>query len=411
MKPTENKKPGFFYGYIIVLVASIINLVGLGTIYTFGVFFEPILDEFGWNRAVTSGAFSVCLAVSGLLAIVMGKLTDRFGPRGVLIVSGLFLGSGFVLMSQIRTIWQIYLFYGLIGIGMGGLFIPPVSTVARWFVKRRALMTSIVVSGLFLGMMIMAPLVTRLIAAYGWRTSYIIIGVINMVFMIVAAKFMRDDPSQMGLAPYGEGEEQKKSLHLKTREFSFQEAIRTRQFWMLCIAYSSFFFCFAAVTVHIVIHATGLGIPAITAANIIAIFGGVSIAGGLVIGYTADRTSNKLALIISCVLLSIALLLLLTANEVWVLYLFAAIFGFAYGGVDILMAPVAAEIFGLSSLGAVLGAAMCIAMLAEAVSPVLIGHMFDISGNYNIAFLICVAVGITGCIAASFLKPLHRDTR
>ncbi|MFC1937989.1 MFS transporter, partial [Chloroflexota bacterium] len=136
----EQNKPRIFYGYIIIAAAFCIIGLNMGTNRSFGVFLEPVLSEFGWSRAVISGAFTLCLVVSGLLAIVAGRLTDRFGPRLVVIVCALFMGSGYLLMSQVSNIWQLYLFYGVLGgIGMSGFMAPLSSLVARWFVKRRSL--------------------------------------------------------------------------------------------------------------------------------------------------------------------------------------------------------------------------------------------------------------------------------
>ena len=116
---TAARKPGFFYGYVIVLIGFFNMLLMFGAFYSFGVFFKPLSTEFGWTRATTSGAYSLAMFLSGLLAIVMGRLTDRFGPRVVLTLCGFLLGLGFLLMSQVSAIWQLYLFYGvIIGVGL-----------------------------------------------------------------------------------------------------------------------------------------------------------------------------------------------------------------------------------------------------------------------------------------------------
>jgi len=157
----ENRKPKFFYGYIIVLVAFVIVLASQGTYFSFGVFFESLLTEFGWTRAMTSGAFSLSAILLGLLAIVTGRLTDKFGPVVVVVVCGFLLGLGYLLMSQISAIWQLYLFYGvMIGIGMSGGYLPLVATVSRWFVKRRGMMAGIVLTGIDVGVMIIPLLAT-----------------------------------------------------------------------------------------------------------------------------------------------------------------------------------------------------------------------------------------------------------
>ena len=157
--------PRFFYGYIVVIAAFFIMLLMWGIFFTFGVFFKPVLTTFGWTRAVTSGAFSLNWIIQGLLSIVVGRVNDRLGPRIVLTVCGSILGLGYLLMSQISTLWQLYLFYSvLIATGMSGAFVSLASTVARWFVKRRGIMTGIVVAGSGLGGLIAPPVANWLIS-------------------------------------------------------------------------------------------------------------------------------------------------------------------------------------------------------------------------------------------------------
>ena len=151
-------KPEFFYGYIVVVAAFLIMVAIFGLYYCFGIFFDPMLLEFGWTRAMTSGAFSLSMVVYGLLNVAVGGLTDRFGPRMVVTICGLLIGLGYLLMSQISAVWQLYLFYGvIIGAGMGGSFIALLSSVARWFVKRRGMMTGIVMAGIGIGTLIGPP--------------------------------------------------------------------------------------------------------------------------------------------------------------------------------------------------------------------------------------------------------------
>ena len=407
---TEKRKPKFFYGYVVVVAAFFIMLVADGIFYSFGVFFEPVLLEFDWTRAAVSGAYSLCMILFGLLGIGVGRLNDRFGPRPILTGCGLFLGLGYLLMSQISTIWQLYLFYGVIvATGVSAFLVPLLSTVARWFVKRRGLMTGIVIAGTGAGTMIMAPLASQLIAIYGWRTSYIIVGIIALVLITIAAQFLRRDPGQMGQLPYGESEVKQESLNSEARGFSLQEAIHTRQLWLLCALSFCYYFCVATMMVHIVIHATGLGIPALSAANILAIIGGASIGGRVVMGSAADRIGSKLALIICFILISIALAWLIAANKVWMLYLFAAIFGFGYGGVAALQSPVAAELFGLRSHGVILGITFFSLCIGGVIGPVLAGRIFDITGSYQLAFLVCIAIGVTGLVSTLLLRPISSE--
>ena len=405
----ENRQAKFSYGYIVVAAAFLIIAIMWGATYSFGVFFKPLLEEFGWTRAMTSGAFSLSLVLTGLFSVVAGKLTDRFGPRKVLTVCGLFLGSGYLLASQVSAIWQLYLFYGVIvGIGMGGSFVPLASTVARWFVRKRGMMTGIAASGIGMGILVMPPIANWLIAGYGWRTSYMVVGVAALVLIVSAAQFMRRDPGQIGQLPDGRSESGGREGS-PTTGFSLREAVRTRRFWMLGLAVGCFGLGLGTVVAHIVLHATGMGITAAGAAVILTVVGGASITGRLMMGAASDKIGNKPGLIISFSFISFALFWLLAAGELWMLYLFAALFGFGYGGIAALGSPVVAELFGMSSHGVILGATMIFVEGASAIGPVIAGHLYDITGSYQPAFLIYAVTGVIGLVLVSLLRPAGEE--
>ena len=181
-----SKKPKFFYGYVVIAAGFFVMAVLNAGLHSFGVFLKPISTEFGWTRAATSGAHSMSLFLMGLLYMVTGRLSDRFGPRVVLTVCGVLFGLGYLLMSQISALWQLYLFYGvLVAMGISGGFVPLVSMAVRWFVRRRALMTGIIASGIGAGTMIGPPLAGWLISNYGWRNSYFMIGITTLVLLVL----------------------------------------------------------------------------------------------------------------------------------------------------------------------------------------------------------------------------------
>jgi len=403
---TGERKPKFFYGYTVAVAAFCVQMVAFGVFVTFGVFFNPLLNEFGWTRAVISGASSLCFLLFGVIGIIAGRLGDIIGPRMVITGCSVFLGLGFLLMSQVNAIWQLYLFYGVIvAIGLSSMDVLPLSTIARWFVKRRGVMSGIIKVGAGVGILIMPPIASWLIASYGWRTAYIIIGIIALVCIISIAQFLKRDPGQMQQLPDGESEAEQVSLNLGGGGFSLQRAIQSRQFWMLCAIYFAIIFCVETILVHSVPNAVDLGIAATNAANILAIIGGASIVGRFVMGSAGDKIGNKAAIIVCFVLLSVALLWLQAAKELQMLYLFAVIYGFAHGGFFAVVSPIVAQLFGLSSHGAILGAVLFIGAIGGAIGAVLSGHIFDITGSYQLAFLVCVALSVAGLILTLLLKP------
>ena len=399
----------FFYGYIVLAAAFIIQAAMFGPRMSFGVFFKPLLIEFGWTRALISGAFSISAIVEGSFGIIIGGINDRLGPRVVMTLCGLLVGLGYLLMSLTSAAWQLYLFYVIIiGIGMGGCYVPLMSTIARWFVKRRSVMTGIVVAGGGIGAIITPPVVNWLISTYGWRNSYIIMGALVLIIIIIAAQFLRRDPTQMGQLPYGANEGEERRLDFNTEGLTLKEAAYTKQLWMTVAMLFCFGFCIFTITVHIVPYATDIGISATAAANILATRSVAGLIGGILLGGLADRIGNRQGYTIGFILISAALVWLLSAREVWMLYLFAVILGFGGGGAATLTSPLAAELFGIRSHGLILGVIGFCHTIGAAVGPFMAGYIFDVTGSYQTAFLTCVAFAVVGLILAIILRPIKR---
>jgi MFS family permease len=405
----EQTESRFFYGYVIVIAAFLIMTVSWAAYNSFGVFFTPLSQDFEWDRAITSGAFSLSMFIYGILGIAVGAINDRFGPRILLTCCGILLGSGYLLMSQVTTILQLYLFLGLIiGVGMSGVWVPLLSTVARWFVNRQTLMSGIVVAGVSVGSLIGPPIISRLIAAYDWDVSYIIIGITVMLFIVIATQFLRNAPFLSGQLPQVKNKEAFQSARSVTNSFSFKDAVRTIQFWLLF----GLFFCFGytifGIIVHIVPHAIDLKIAAVTAAGILSLRGIVSIFGNYILGSLADRIGNRQIFIFGFVTFTVAFLLLSFIEQKWILYLFIVILGFSGGGMGASESPITAWLFGMGSHGLIYGVAHVGFTLGAAVSPFLMGYIFDQTNSYKLAFITCAALSIIGTLLTIMLKPAKK---
>ena len=377
-----------------------------GILYSFGVFFNPVLNEFGWTSAAVSGAYSLAFLLLGMSSIVTGRITDRYGPKMVLIVCGFIFGLGYLLMSQISAMWQFYLIYaGMIAVGLSGSFVPLMSTVARWFVKRRGLMIGIVSSGVGVGIVIIPPLATQLISVYGWRNSYIMVGIAALVLVIPAALLLKRDPGEVGQLAYGAGEVEVNNISSGASGLTLRQAVRTRQLWLLWVTFLFAGFCIQTILVHIVPHVTGLGISAATAAIVLAAVGGFNTVGRVIMGGAADRIGSKPALFVSAIAISASFFWLLVARELWMFYPFAVVFGISYGGFLALLSPVAAEIFGLKAAGVLLGFLHFGMTIGETVGPVVAGGIYDVTGGYYPAFLIGGIIAVIGVILTSMVRP------
>ena len=199
-------QPRIFYGWVIVLVSFLTMLLVMGTRFSFGVFYSSMLAEMGWSRAATAGIFSVSMLVYAAVASGVGAAFDWWGPRRVFPVAAVLLGVGFFLCSRMTTLWQFYLYYGVIvGTGFTALgFIPHVALMAQWFNRRRGLATSLALAGTGVGAFLLAPWSAWLIAQYGWRQSYLVYaGIIPGVLIPLILLVHRSRPEDIGLHPDG----------------------------------------------------------------------------------------------------------------------------------------------------------------------------------------------------------------
>jgi MFS family permease len=402
-------KSNFFYGYIIVSVFFILQLLMVGPRSSFGVFVNPLTTEFDWTRALVAGAFSLSSLITGFSGILMGWLNDRLGPRIVLTICGILVGAGFVLMFFIDSAWQLYLFFGvLVGLGMGGVFPPQMSTVARWFIKRRNIMTAMLMVGGGLGGLVAPPLITWIIYTHSWQEAFLFVGIGVFILIILAAQLLRRDPSQMGQVPYGGASEIRGKTPSSISRLSLKQALYTKKFWFFTIAVFCIGFCNGVPSVHIVPYAIDLGISPATAAIILSVMNGAVPVGSIVVGLIADRISSRKAFMTCVCLLSSIMLLLLPVTSVWLLSFFVMILSFGSGGVAVLLSSLVAELFGMKSHGAILGCIVFSFTLGSAAGPFIAGSIFDSTDSYQWAFLISGFLIIAAIILTAYLNRIRK---
>jgi len=401
------KKSYYSYGYVIAAACFGIQAIGVGTYVSYGVFFNPLVSEFGWSRAAISGASSLAFFLMGLFGILVGRLNDRMGPRIVMTVTGLLFGLGHLLMSRLCAVWQLYVFYGvIIGIGLSSVDVIALTTTARWFVRKRGIMTGIVKIGTGAGQFIMPLVASMLITSYGWRISYLIIGAAVLLLLISIAQLLRRDPSQIGPLPDCENDVSGCKPGSAGEGLSLNEALHTRQFWTICAVNLAIVFCFMTIIVHIVPHAQDIRVSATKAASVLSTIGGVSMAGRFITGIAIDRIGSKRAMLLCFILLLAGLLWLQIAQELWMLYLFAVIYGIAHGGYFTTMSPIVAEFFGIRAHGVLFGIVAFGGGIGGGIGPILAGYIFDITSGYSPAFWLCTCISALGLVLLLLLKPI-----
>lgn len=400
----------YYYGYNILAASFIMQGICYGAMFTYGVFFKEFQTEFGWSRTMISGASSFAFLIGGAFGIPAGRLNDKIGPKALSVVISILFGLGYLLLSRLQTPWQLYLIYGLpVAVGFGAFDVITLSTVSRWFVRSRGMMSGVVKVGTGSGQVLMPLFAAALIAAYGWRSTYIILGVVIIVLLVAAAQVMRHNPREIGLLPDNDPYEPS-TLGSGSRDpgMPLKEIFRTKQFWAINLAEFCSFFCLLTIVVHIVPHAIDLGLAPGTAAGVISAIGGMSIVGRFVLGSAYDRIGGKRSLMICFIILFCSFIWLQVAGSAWMLFLFAVVYGFAHGGLFTVVSPIVAELFGTGSHGVLFGIVLFSGNIAGAISPILAGLIFDVMGSYRIIFLMLIVVAATGFVLVSLLRPLRK---
>ncbi len=407
-----------FYGWIIVAACFFIATITFGAAFSFGVFLNPFRESFGWTSAAVSGAYSLCLLVYTSFGIVAGWGTDKYGPKKTAILGGLLLGLGLLLTSRVNSLWQLYTSYALIGIGISPAYAPLMTTVSRWFVKRRGLALGIISAGIGAGPLIMAPLASYLISTSGWRSAFLVMAA-TAGLIVIAAFLLKRSPEEIGEFANGEmyhgsTPEPKTKVSKVTpelSEFSFREAIGTRAFWLLGSMNLTVGIGLLIVITHIVAYSESQGISPITAATVLSIISGASIAGRVIMGMASDSIGRKKVFIICVSIEGLMLLWLIVASSVWTLFLFAAVFGFCFGGHAPQFPALTGETLGLGHMGTILGAVAFFWGAGGALGSILAGYIFDTTGSYTSAFVIGAAAMFLTAAITLFLKSPEKEKR
>lgn len=395
------------YGYTIFAACFTIQAVGIGSYVAYGVFFNALMSEFHWSRATISGASSLAFFMMGFVGMLIGRLNDRYGPRLLMSVTSLFFGAGLMLMSQLNSVLQLYIFYGvLLGIGLSSVDVIALTTIARWFSLRRGAMTGLVKVGTGAGQFTIPLIASFLIGLVGWRHTYLIIGVAASIILFGVAQILKRDPDEFQRTSRGDATSGRQIDPDESRSLSFEKTRKTYQFWNLCMVNFLVIFCLISIIIHIVPHARDTGLSAGQAAGVLSTIGGVSMLGRFISGLAIDRYGSRAIMGACLLLLIISLLWLQVAETLWMLFLFAFIYGLAHGGVFTAVSPIVAEIFGIKAHGTILGIVVCFGTTGGAIGPIFTGQLFDMTGSYAPAFLAFIIISTCSLGILYLIKPI-----
>ena len=397
MKNFPNESSVRYYGWIVVGTAFLANMMGYGITYSFNVFFKSLYSDFNWSRAMTAGAFSAFAISHTVFAGFAGWLTDKFGPRIVVATGGLCLTASMILMSNINSIFEFYLYYVLLlGWGVATVYTPMMATVSRWFTIKRGFAIGLTSSGIGIGSLVLPPFAAWVIASYGWRTAYAFLGAISFTVFIPIIILVKKPPAETY-----EAKSQKESL----AGFSFTEALKTKSLWFLSFGFFFASLALWALMIHIVALLTDKGMSLTTAGILAGLAGGGSFIGRVSAGFLSDKLGRKPILIAAYVFQMIILIWFLVSKEMWMFFIFAPVFGISFGGWTGVIAAFPADYFGLKTIGSILGFIMIIIGIGGAIGPFMGGYIFDLAHSYNYMIVMCILATLLAILFTLLTRP------
>ncbi len=405
-----------FYGWWIVAGAAVVQgLFSLLYYQSFGAYLVFFEREFSWGRGALSGAYAMARMESSIVAPVQGWLLDKLSPRTLMRVGAVMVGGGFIMLSQVNSLFSYYVAFAILSIGasLAG-FLTINITVARWFERWRTRAISLTMIGGSIGGL-GAPLLAWSLETFGWRDTAFVSGVATMVVCLPIAQLMRESPERYGLLPDGDlrdveyGDEIEGAQGPVVLEgFTVKEALRNRSFWHLGIGHGVALLAVSAINTQLIIHLVELLKLSVTAAA--AVFSTIlatQIVAQVIGGIVGDRYSKRLQAAGAMLGHAAAMLILAMASALWLIFVAAIIHGAAWGVRGPLMTTIRAEYFGRRALGTIMGLGTTFAMVGSTIGPVFAGLMFQITGSYRLAFFIIAVVVALGSL--SFLLAVKPE--
>jgi MFS family permease len=388
------------YRWVIVAAGGVLGCVAVGAMFSLPVYLRPISRDTGWTITGVSSAMTFGFLAMALGSVVWGNLSDRFGPRLIVLTGSIALAAAMALASRATSLGEFQLIFGVaVGGATAAIFAPMMACVTGWFDTHRSLAVSLVSAGMGMAPMTMSPLAAQLIASHDWRTSLQILAALVAVIMIPVALLVRRPPAM-----------QAESLTVATvaepqAGITLKQAIRSPQFITLLL--TNFFCCatHSGPIFHTVSYAISCGIPLVAAVSIYSVEGLAGLGGRVAFGFLGDRFGAKRVLVSGLLLQACGALAYYFVRELGAFYAVAAVFGFVYAGVMPLYAVLARENFPLRMMGTIIGGTAMAGSLGMATGPLAGGLIYDTFASYGWLYIGAAGMGLGAFLIASTFRP------
>lgn len=390
------------YRWVIVAAGGLLGCVAIGAMFSLPVFLRPMSQDTGWSVTGISTAMTVGFLAMAAASMVWGGLSDRFGPRPVVLAGSVVLAASLALASRAGSLVEFQLLFGLlVGASTAAIFAPMMACVTGWFDTQRGLAVSLVSSGMGMAPMTMAPLAAWLVTVHDWRTSMLIIAGIAAALMIPAALLVRRPPAL-------EGGQEEMAADEPQPDMTVAQAVRSPQFITLMLAN---FFCCATHSgpiFHTVSYAVTCGIPMIAAVSIYSVEGLAGMGGRIAFGLLGDRFGAQRVLAIGLLAQAFGVLAYVFVSTLGPFYAVAALVGFIYAGTMPLYAVIIRENFPLKMMGTIIGGTAMAGSLGMSTGPLLGGLIYDRFDSYALMYIGSWGMGLAAVLILMAFRPFPK---
>ena len=391
----------FYYGWFIIALSFLAYLAASAVRSAPSVLIHPLEKEFGWGRTAISSAASLNLLIYGLMAPVGGWLLDRFGSRRVVIGCLATIAVGVTGTVFVRELWQFILLWGVVlGIATGVTPALSASVASRWFIARRGLALGILTNANATGQVIFLPILMALVISHGWRYAMMLIVGTALLLLPPVWFWLRDYPSEVGLAAYSDNNSASFQAETAKRDSSLgfsstADVLKTPTFWLLS---GTFFVCGMTsnglVGTHMIPYAIERGIPEVAAATAVGIMGVTSFIGTTFAGWLCDRVDPRKVLAAAYLFRGLSLFVLPYVTESFGLFVFAVLYGFDWFATGPSTVAIVARSFGQDRVGVLFGLVFVSHQVGSAIAALGAGWIYSNLGEYHYAFLSGAVMGL-----------------
>ena len=410
---------GVFYGWWIVgMSVFMLTLMAATSFQSLGIFVVALERKFGWSRTTLSVPFSLSRVQGAMVGPLEGWLIDRLGSRRMIVIGYTIMGIGFILYSQIDTVWQYFAAYFLIAVGSGfGGWLAIITLVNNWFIRRRSMALATAMSGVHLGGFLV-PVLALGIESHGFRATTLGVGVFVLATVMPMTWLVRNRPEDIGLRPDGDSETSMPSQRSADEgvteadaepEFTARQAMRTPVFWILALVHMTSTISIVTLAIHLVPKLTDIGFSLSGASLVVLTYTAAAMATQFVAGYIGDRMPKPRLIFVFFMFQATSLAVIAFADQAYMAYIFAVLYGIGIGGRIPLLTAIRGDYFGRKAFATIMGVSMLPNNVGMFIAPLFAGYMFDTTGTYVVPFTIFAVLNFVGAFGMLFVRKPKFD--